>query len=109
MNQVWQTLVKYSSTILAIGMGLIGKFSYDLVRNKKFTISYILGSTGLAVFGGYMAGLYLFDKYPNQAPLLVPMVTMLSNNFVSAIMVIDYKALVQKDWKGAFEILFKKP
>lgn len=107
-EQIVQFLYKYSTYMGFIIMGLIGRFSYDLIRNKKFTWSYILGCSGLGLLCGYLASVYIFQNYPEKAPLLVPLITMMSNNLVSAIMTIDYKALIKKDWKGAFEILFKK-
>lgn len=102
-----QGLVKYGSLIGLILIGLMGMFSYELLHNRKFTISYVLGATGIALFGGYVGGTYVLNHFPDQAPWMIPMVTILSNNLISAIMSVDYKALIQKDWKGAFDLLFR--
>jgi len=103
-----QFIYRYITYIGLILMGLMGRFSYDLIRNKKRNWSYIAGCTGIAILGGYMSSVYFMQNYPAKAPFMVPLITMISNNLVSAVMTIDYKALAQKDWKGAFEILFKK-
>lgn len=88
-------------------LGLIGMFSSDLLKNKKFTIWYIIGCTGVAVFVGYISGVWAFAHCKEQAPIYVPVATLLSNNIISAILAINYPALLQKDWKGAFEVLFR--
>ncbi len=106
-SQVWQLLIKNGTLIGSILLGLIGTFSYDLLRNKKFTRAYIVGCTGCALFMGYVGGQYVLMYYPTKAPFLIPFITLLSNNFVSALMAIDYKALLQKDWRGAFDLLFR--
>ena len=107
-DELFKFFDKYSTYIGFIIMGLVGRFSYDLLRNKHFTWPYILGCAGISLIGGYTASVYIFQNYPEKAPLLVPLITMTSNNLVSAIMTIDYKALIKKDWRGAFDILFKK-
>ncbi len=101
-------LVKYGSLIGLILLGLIGMFSADLIKNRKFTTAYILGATGCGIFVGYVGGSYIMSTYPTRAPILIPIVTMLSQNIVSALMAINWKALVAKDWKGAFELLIRK-
>lgn len=107
-EEVTQFATKYGAWVLWVFIGLIGMFSADLIRNKQFTKWYILGCTGCAIFVGYVGGAYIIENYPTKAPFLIPTVTMLSNNLVSALVAIDYKALLQKDWKGAFELLTRK-
>lgn len=105
--QAYLFICKYIVLIWGIILGLVGKFSYDLINNKKFTRYYLIGTTGLAIVGGYLSGIWVYENCPTKAPLFIPIATMLSNNIVSALMVIDYKALINKDWRGAFDILIK--
>src|ERR1700761_8744454 len=88
-TQFWQFIYKYGAWIGWIILGLVGRFSYDLLRHKAFTIGYVLGSTGIAFLIGYVSGVYIFTKYPDDAPILIPMITLVSNNLVSAVMSID--------------------
>lgn len=107
-EELFQFFYKYGTYVGLVFLGLVGKFSWDLMQNKRRSRMYTLGSAGVGIFGGYLACVYMFQNYPQKAPLLVPLITMTSNNLVSAIMTIDYKALAKKDWEGAFKILFKK-
>lgn len=107
-HQIMAFVSKNALWLWGIGIGLLGSFSYDLLRSKRFTKAYILGCTGAAIFCGYVGGSYVMDNYPKKAAILIPMITVLSNNLLSAVMSINYKALLQKDWKAAFEILMRK-
>lgn len=102
-----QGLVKYGSLIGLILIGLMGMFSYDLLHNRKFTMSYVIGATGIAVFGGYVGGTYVLNHFPDQAPWMIPMLTILSNNIVSAFMAIDYKSLMEGKIKEAFSAVLR--
>lgn len=107
LQELWKGVCRYGMWICWILLGLIGMFSADLLRNRKFTIWYMLGCTGAAIFVGYVVGIWVFANYPAEAPIYIPIATLLSNNIMSAIIAIDYKALLEKDWRGAFEILFR--
>lgn len=100
--------LKHLTLLGLILLGLLGRFSYDLLRNKKFTAAYVLGCTGASFVIGCLAGNWAEVHYSDNATALTVLSTMLANNIVSAIMSIDYKALMQKNWKGAFEILTRK-
>ena len=108
---LWGTLCEIvyrnAAWILWILLGLVGMFSYDLLRHRKFSMSYVLGCTGIALFCGYVGGSYVLQYAPERASMYIPMLTLLSNNIISAFMSINWQALMQKDWKGAFEIIFR--
>ena len=107
INNFLEGLVKYGSLIGLILVGLVGMFSYDLLHSRKFTVSYVLGATGVALFGGYVGGSYALSHYPHQASWMIPMITILSNNIVSAFMAIDYRALMEGKVKAAFSELLR--
>lgn len=108
VTQFFQLLFKYAALIGWVLLGLIGRFSFDLFKNKRITWKYILGCTGMAALVGYIAGSWLMINLPDKAPILTPILTLLANNIVSALMVIDWKSILAKDWKGAFEALTRK-
>lgn len=108
IEELWVFLYKYGSWIGWIFLGLVGRFSYDLFRKRKFTAAYIMASTGMALLVGYSGGVYIFAHYPDDAPILVPMLTLLSNNIVSALMAINWTEMMKKNWKEAFEVLLRK-
>ncbi len=106
-EQLWILISKYGTWVGWIILGLMGRFSYDLLRDRKFTLAYIMGCTGVAFLCGYVGGSYILDTCPQKAPIAIPLITLLSNNLISAFMAINWKALVQRDWKAAFEIILK--
>lgn len=106
-DQVLSFFLKYGAWLGWILLGLVGRFSYDLLRNKTFTLGYIMGCTGLAFLCGYVFGSYILDVYPKKASIIIPLITLVSNNLVSALMAINWKAVMQRDWKAAFEIILK--
>ncbi len=106
-DQVGQFLFKYGALLGYILLGLIGTFSFDLLRNRKMTIPYVLGCTGAAIFVGYVGGTWVLANYPEKAPILTPILTLLANNIISAV-ILNWKAIFMKDWKGVFEILTRK-
>ncbi len=108
LQQVYQFLIKYGALLGWITLGLIGQFSYNLIRNKSMSYRYMAGCTGTALFVGYVGGVWVQANYPDKVPILIPILTLLSNNIISALMLINWKAIIARDWKGAFEILMKK-
>lgn len=108
IEESWVFLYKYGSWIAWVILGLIGRFSYDLYRKRRFTTAYIMACTGMALVVGYVGGIYIFAHYPDDAPMLVPMLTLLSNNIISALMSINWTEIMRKNWKEAFEVLLRK-
>jgi hypothetical protein len=98
---------KHLTVFLLIALGLLGKFSYDLLTNKKFTYSYIFGTTGITIFVGYVSAVFITTRWPTQGNLLIPIATMLSFNIVSALVSIDVKLLLKGEIKKAFEPLLR--
>lgn len=102
---VWGIFVKNITLLGLISLGLLGRFSYDLLRSKRFTLAYILGCTGASFVVGYVGGSYVAVHWPDNSVALTVLTTMIANNLVSAVMSIDYKELFKKNWKEAFEVL----
>ena len=78
-------------------IGIVGKFSYDLVTNKKISWISAIGSIGIAGVTGYFACLWCINNDISKAPYLVPMATLLSDKF--------FNWVFQLDWKGIFELI----
>lgn len=108
-QQGWQLVIRNGYLAWLIFLGLIGQFSYNLLRNKTFTRAYVLGCTGITLFVGYVGGTFIMQHYPDKASLYIPMLTLVSNNIVSAIMSVNYKALIEKRWKAAFDAFIRDP
>jgi hypothetical protein len=107
-SDVWAVMLKHMSIIGLLLLGLVGKFSYDFLQNKKFTVGYILANSGISIFGGWLAS-GLIDRFsPDNRNLLIPIATMLAYNLVSALMSINWEAVANREWRKAFDILLKK-
>lgn len=109
-SQIVVFLSKWSAYIGLIILGIIGRFSLNLITNKKMTIAYVIGYSGLSFVVGYVACAVMLQKCPDRITYLLPLITMLSNNIISVFMtiVIEYKSVTNGKWKGILEIILKK-
>jgi hypothetical protein len=107
-SDVWAVILKHLSIIGLLLLGLVGKFSYDFLQNKKFTIGYILANSGISIFGGWLASGVIDRFSPENRNVLIPIATMLAYNFVSALMSVNWEAVANREWRKAFDILLKK-
>lgn len=107
-SDVWAIVLKHASIIGLLLLGLVGKFSYDFLQKKKFTLGYILANTGISIFGGWLASGVIDRFSPENRNLLIPISTMLAYNLVSAAMTINWEAFANREWRKAFDILLKK-
>lgn len=108
-NQIGQFILRNGYLAWLIFLGLVGQFSYSLLKNKTFTRAYVLGCFGITLFVGYVGGSFIMEHYPAKASLYIPLLTLVSNNIVSAIMSVNYKALIEKRWKAAFNAFIREP
>lgn len=76
-----------------IFLGIIGKFSHDLIMKRKLTWVQAFASIGIALFCGFIASVVCANNFPEQAAYIVPIATLLSEKFFVAVFAIDYKAL----------------
>ena len=78
---------------LYIFIGIIGKFSHDLIMRKRITWVQAFASIGIALFCGFIASVVCMHNFPNQAAYIVPISTLLSEKIVVAVFAVDYKLL----------------
>lgn len=80
-----------------IFLGLIGKFSMDVMTGKKITVLQALASTGTALFVGVMAHVICaYLDLGSQSAFIVPLATLLSDKIVIALMAMNVNKLVNK-------------
>jgi|SRR6185503_7840949 len=78
--------------LLYIIVGLVGKFSYDLLTGRKITWWQALASTGIALFFGFLAVAYcMYKEYDKGGMFIVPIATLLSEKLMIAIFAINWK------------------
>lgn len=78
--------------ILYIIVGLVGKFSYDLLTGKKITMWQALASTGVALFFGFLSVAFcMYKEYDKGGMFIVPITTLLSEKLMIAIFAVDWK------------------
>lgn len=89
-------------------LGLMAKFSYDILTGKRITLWQALASTGLAFFVGYMAyNICIYKGAEEQIKWAVPFASLLSEKIIMAVFSIDWKALAQ-DMANYFSDKLKK-
>lgn len=104
---IWKTIFKYGTYVGWVLIGLIGRFSYDLLQNKKMTWSYVIGCSGVSLLVGYITCVYFMTNFPTAAPMIVPMLTLLSQNIVS-FFIVNWQSIIHWDWKALGEVLLRK-
>lgn len=77
-----------------IFIGIIAKFSYNVIIGKKISLLQAIGSAGIAFFAGFIACslCYLHDA-ERDAMWIVPCATLISDKLVIAAMGADWKQL----------------
>ena len=76
-------------------IGLIGKFGYDIVSKKKITFWYIVGTSAIALFIGFLSA-KMCDAHPLVNPgIAIPVATLLSRDLIVFITMIDKKKLME--------------
>lgn len=77
-------------------IGIIGKFSHDLIMGKRLTWLQIFASIGIALFCGFIASVICMNNFPDKAAYIVPVATLLSEKIVVALVAVDYKTIISE-------------
>jgi hypothetical protein len=78
--------------LLYILMGLIAKYSYDIMRGKKITLLQAMASAGIALFVGFISSaLCVQHDMEKEGMWIVPISTLLSEKLLMALFAIDWK------------------
>lgn len=102
MDNLKQDLISYFykwwALLLYIMIGLVGKFSYDVMKGKKISIGQAFSGIGLGLFCGFIASsICISNGWEKPAMVIVPMATLLSEKLTIAIFAIDWKKIAH-DW-----------
>ena len=81
-------------TIFYIFIGIIAKFSFDLITGKRITFWQAIGSVGISLFIGFLSSVYCANYHPNLTPYVVPIATLSSEKIFLAIMAIDWSKMI---------------
>jgi len=87
-------LTKWWSYIFYVMIGVMGKFSFDIVKRKKISIWYIIGATGVACFIGFLASMWCEYHYKPYAPYIVPIATLCSDKILMYIATLNWKPVL---------------
>jgi hypothetical protein len=88
-------------------IGIIGKFSHDLIMGKRLTWVQVFASIGIALFCGFLASVICMHNFPDKAAYIVPIATLLSEKIVVAILAVDYK-MIASEFANYWADKFKK-
>lgn len=79
LNKIWLSVV-------GIGVGIIGKFSYDMVNGKKYSKAAFWGALGVCIFVGYIVSTICRNVgWVEKSAWLTPIATALSQTLMQAL------------------------
>lgn len=82
---------KWYTFFVYVAMGLIGKFSYDMLSGKKISVLKALSSTGMALFVGFLSSMLCVQAgYTTKAAVIVPICTLLSEKIMIAVFALNW-------------------
>lgn len=80
-----------------IMLGLIGKFSIDVITGRRITLLQAFASAGIAVFVGVVANFMCeYNELQRQSNFIVPVATLMSDKLITAIMALNVKKIVHE-------------
>lgn len=108
MNSLWkvidelgEALAKWWVYLFYIAIGIIGKFSWDISRNKKITFLGALSTVGISGFIGYISSVYCRNNgLDEKAAYIVPICTLLSDKILTYV-------IARIKWKEIRDAFFK--
>jgi hypothetical protein len=81
--------------LLYILIGIMGKFSNDLLLGRKLTFRQVVGQAGVCLFCGFLS--WVLCKHlgwENYAGVICPMTTYLSDKLMLALFSIEWKTII---------------
>lgn len=93
--------------LIYILVGLMAKYSYDIIKGKKISLAQALASAGIALFVGFIASvLCVNNDMEREGMWIVPIATLLSEKIVMALFAIDWRNIA-KEWAEYWASKFK--
>lgn len=93
-NEEGTVLYKILLLVAYVIVGLMGKISNMMFAGKKMTWMEVVGSMGMALFVGFLASAYCWNKgLDDEAKLIVPLATYLSDKISMVLMRLKYKEI----------------
>lgn len=91
-DEILAWLSKGTAWLLYIAIGLIGKFSYDMITRRKITFMQALASTGAALFVGFVTGaICMHNGLEDKQMIIIPVSTLLSEKIMLAVFTVDIR------------------
>lgn len=93
---------------LYVLLGLMAKYSYDIIRGRRITLWQALASAGLAFFVGFIASVWCISHdMEREGMWIVPIATLMSEKIIMAIFAIDWNNIFA-EWARYWADKFKK-
>jgi len=99
ISDVSDLLHKYGAWISYVGIGLVGKFGWDIVARKKPSGWYILGTGCMGVFVGFISSRWFIAHNPKMGRYIVPVLTLASRDVLVFIKLIDWTKILSAVFK----------
>ena len=87
-------LTKWWAYLFYIFLGVMGKFSFDIVKKRRISLWYAIGVTGISCFIGFLASMWFMAYHPGYAPYGVPIATLFSDKILMYMATLNWKSLL---------------
>lgn len=82
-NDLSSFLTKFTTAIIMVAVGVLGKISYELVMKRKLGVLQWIGIVGVSVFVGYLSYMWCnHSGFTNQLGVIVPIATLLGERIL---------------------------
>lgn len=99
LADISEVLSKYGAWIAYVGIGLIGKFGWDIVSRKKLSGWYIFGTGCMSIFVGFICSKWFMIHQPEMGAYCVPVLTLVSRDILVFIKLIDWTKILSAVFK----------
>lgn len=94
LEQLWMFVFKSGAWIWYTLVGIIGKWSWNVMTGRKMTWRQVLASAGAALFVGFIAAKYCLAYRPDMLAYAVPVLVLASDKIVMAIMLLNWRNII---------------
>lgn len=93
-DEIFLFVSKVWALFFYVLLGIMAKFSLDLVQGKRISFLQGIGSVGISLFVGFLAAVWCMNNNSTLAPYIVPICTLSADKILTVILSIDWKDFI---------------
>jgi len=95
-QETLDVLTKYGAWFAYVLIGLVGTFGLDIINKKRITRLYILGTSFMGIFVGFITSKWFLAHAPEAGAYCVPVATLASRDIMIFLKLIDWRGVLAK-------------